>query len=256
MNDVFREHFRRFVLAFFDNILVYRHSLPFVGGACTTPERCVPNPTKTPFVCKDGQMPLGVSASRLSWPCYLAQWNSSGSPQDGGCKQVAFALKPQGSSWFLSPACYYRKFVKGYRSNSAPLNAMLKKGEFQWNPQAERAFEELKKASLSPSVLEMPNFEKEFVLECNASATGIGAVLMQDKHPIAYLSQGLKSKALSLSAYEEEMMSISFTVKKWRKYLLGRRFIIRTDQKEYQIFVRSKMLTEIPAYMAAKVDEI
>lgn len=69
-------------------------------------------------------------------------------------------------------------------------------------------------------MLGIPNFDKEFVLECDASATGIEPVLMQDNHPIAYLSKGLKGKALSLSTYEKEIMSILFAVKKWHQYLL------------------------------------
>lgn len=79
---------------------------------------------------------------------------------------------------------------------------MLKKGNFQWQE-----------------------------AECNAYGVGVGAVLMQDTHPIAYISQGLKGRALQLLAYEKEMLTITHAVKKWKPYLLGRRFIIKTDYK-------------------------
>lgn len=73
----------------------------------------------------------------------------------------------------------------------------------------------------------MPNFNKEFVLECDASGNRIGAVLMQENHPITYLSQG---KSLALFAYEKEMLAILFAMKKWCQYLLGWQFIIKMDQ--------------------------
>lgn len=93
------------------------------------------------------------------------------------------------------------------------------------------AFEALKTTMMSPSVLSMPDFEPEFVIECDAFGYGIGVVLMQNHNPIAYYSQALKGKAVQLSAYEREMLAILFAVKKWRQYLLERRFIVKIDQK-------------------------
>lgn len=60
----------------------------------------------------------------------------------------------------------------------------------------------------------MPNFENDFLVECNASGRGLGAVLMKESKPIAYSSYGLKEKALLLTAYEKEMLLILYAVKK------------------------------------------
>lgn len=57
----------------------------------------------------------------------------------------------------------------------------------------------LRKTLMSQHVLTMPNFDKDFVLECDASKEGIGVVLMQNGHPLAYISQGLKGKVLALN---------------------------------------------------------
>ncbi|GJU35024.1 reverse transcriptase [Tanacetum coccineum] len=76
-----------------------------------------------------------------------------------------------------------------YASISLPLTVLLKKNEFQWNPQTQTAFEELKQAMIQSLVLALSNFEEEFVIETDASGFGIGAVLQQNKHPIAYLIQ-------------------------------------------------------------------
>ena len=83
----------------------------------------------------------------------------------------------------------------------------------------------------NPPVLALPDFNKSFVVECNTSGNGIGAVLMQEGRPIAYYSQGLKGKNLFLSTYEKELLALVLSVKKWRPYLLDKAFVIKTDQQ-------------------------
>lgn len=84
--------------------------------------------------------------------------------------------------------------------------------------------------SLAP-VLAIPDFSKTFVVETDACDTGFGAVLMQDAHPVAYLSKPVCLKNQSLSTYEKECMAIIMAVDKWRPYLQHRQFVIRTDHQ-------------------------
>ena len=118
---------------------------------------------------------------------------------------------------FLGLTGYYRKFVKDFGLISKPLTSLVKKGViFLWTPTHEEAFQALKQALTSAPVLAMPDFQKPFVIETDASDKGIGAVLHQENHPIAYVSRALGPKNQGLSTYEKECLSILLAIDRWR----------------------------------------
>jgi hypothetical protein len=92
----------------------------------------------------------------------------------------------------------------------------MRKDAFKWNEKVKEAFNLLKKTMSAPPVLGLPDFSKPFVIECDASDEGIEVVLMQNGQHLAYLSQGLKGKNLSLSTYEKELLALVMTIRKWR----------------------------------------
>lgn len=132
---------------------------------------------------------------------------------------------------FLGLTGFYRKFVRNYASVAFPLTELLKKDAFQWTTNPQKAFDLLKQAMMEAPVLALPNFDEPFILETDASGLGMGAVLIQHGDPICYFSKKLCPKLLHASTYVCELCAITSAVKKWRTYLLGRRFVIHTDQR-------------------------
>ena len=110
---------------------------------------------------------------------------------------------------FLGLAGYYRKFVKHFGIISKPLTELLKKGAlYIWTAIHQSAFEALQVALSSTPVLALPNFLVPFAIETDASGVGIGAVLLQKGHPLAYLSKALGPRSRGLSTYEKEYLAI------------------------------------------------
>ncbi|RLM74197.1 hypothetical protein C2845_PM15G12530 [Panicum miliaceum] len=133
---------------------------------------------------------------------------------------------------FLGMAGYYRRFVKMFGLISKPLTSLLKKGQiFVWNESTQAAFETLKQALLEAPVLAIPDFSKQFVVTTDASDKGIGVVLQQGGHPIAFISKALGPRNQRLSTYEKECLAILFVVEQWRPYLQHGEFLIYTDQR-------------------------
>ncbi|GKB37834.1 putative mitochondrial protein [Tanacetum coccineum] len=102
---------------------------------------------------------------------------------------------------FLGLTGYYRRFIKGY---VIPRNKLT-----------------------SAPVLRLPDFNKEFTVETDASRVGIGGVLLQEGHPIAFLSKTLSVKHQMMSTYEKEFLAVVQALEKWRGYLLDMHFKTR-----------------------------
>jgi len=146
----------------------------------------------------------------------------------------------------LGLAGYYRKFVHDHGTIVALLTALLKEG-FTWTADATAAFHALKTVVTSALVLALLDFTKPFVVECDASMHGFGAVLLQDKHPIAYFSRFVVPRHRSLAAYERELIGLVHATRHWRPYLWGWRFTVRTDHYSLK-FLLDQRLATIPRH--------
>lgn len=108
---------------------------------------------------------------------------------------------------------------------------MLTCKNFDWPPSTQLAFDQLKIAVSSDPVLRLPDFSILFVLEMDASGIGMGVVLTQKGHPIAFFSKAFSPKLLQASTYVKELAAITVAMKKWRLYLLGHHFTILTNHR-------------------------
>ena len=238
MNQVLKPYLRKFILVFFDDILVYsgshethREHLKVVLETLRQHELLI-NRKKCSFE-KEQLEYLGhiISAEGLAAdPEKIQAMTHWPIPKD---------LKSlQG---FLGLTGYYRRFVRNYGRIAWPLTQLLKKDDFKWDKEAQAAFEELKTAMTTVPVLAVPTFSKPFALETDASGKGIGAVLLQEGRPVAYMSQKLSERNQGKSVYERELMAIVLAIQKWRHYLLGQHFIVYTDQKSLKFLLDQRI---------------
>jgi hypothetical protein len=118
---------------------------------------------------------------------------------------------------FLGLAGYYRRFIKGFSKISKPMPELLEKSKtFEWTPRHEASFQELKKRLTTAPVLTMPDMEKPFSIYCDASGQGLGCVLMQDGHVVAYASRQLRKHEEKYPTHDLELAAIVHALKIWR----------------------------------------
>jgi hypothetical protein len=144
---------------------------------------------------------------------------------------------------FFGLCSYYRRFVKGFSQLGAPLIELKKKGDFHWIEDSQQTFNKMKEVMSTCPVLSLLDFSQPFVLECDASGVGIGATLMQGGHPIMFESRKLDELERLYPIYDKEMLEIMHALTKFRQYLVGSRFVVKTDHNSLKYFLDQKDLS-------------
>nr|GEY94646.1 putative reverse transcriptase domain-containing protein [Tanacetum cinerariifolium] len=119
-------------------------------------------------------------------------------------------------------AGYYRRFIEGFSKIAKPMTKLTqKKVKFKWGDKQEAAFQLLKHKLCSAPILALPEGSKDFIVYCDASNKGLGAVLMQREKVISYASRQLKIYEKNYTTHDLELGAVVFTLKIWRHYLYG-----------------------------------
>ena len=135
---------------------------------------------------------------------------------------------------FIGLCSYYRRYIAMFSVVCAPLHALTGKNvRFVWSEACDEAFQQLKDLMTSAPILAMPTDEDPYTLDVDASGFGIGAVLSQcqqgEERVICYASRSLSKAERNYCCTRRELLAVVYFVKYFRPYLLGRKFLIRTD---------------------------
>ncbi|GJS58891.1 putative reverse transcriptase domain-containing protein [Tanacetum coccineum] len=144
---------------------------------------------------------------------------------------------------FLGLAGYYRRFIEGFSKIAKSMTKLTQKGiKFDWGEKEENAFQLIKQKLCSAPILALPEGSEDFVVYCDASHKGLGAVLMQREKVIAYASRQLKVHEKNYTTHDLELGSVVFALKIWRHYLYGTKCTVFTDHKSLQHILDQKEL--------------
>jgi hypothetical protein len=116
------------------------------------------------------------------------------------------------------------------------MDLLKKEEKFVWNVECDEVFQTLKKLLTASPVLAQSDITKLFDVYCNASGTGLGYVLMQEGHVIAYSSHQLCPHEEHYPTHDLELAAVVHALRTWRYYLLGNVAHIFTDHKSLKYF--------------------
>jgi hypothetical protein len=252
MNTIFSKYLRKFVLVFFDDILIYSSdTIQHQEHLRVVLQILRDHQLKAKLQkCTFGQESIEYLGHIIS--------GQGVSTDPSKIKDIVEWKTPKTLKKlrdFLGLTGYYRRFIKGYATVCQPLYLALKKDNFQRGPDQEAAFATLKQVMSNPPLLRLPNFAIPFTLETDACSSGIGAVLMQEGRPIAFYSQCLGPKTNAQSIYEKEALAILHALKKWRHYFLGNKVVIKTDQQALKYLGSQRLLEGIQHKLMLKLLE-
>jgi hypothetical protein len=243
MNFVLQPFLRRCVLIFFDDILIYS----------TSWTEHLQHLRAVLDVLRAHHLHIKRSKCEFAAPSvqYLGHVISADGVAMDSAKVDAVTTWPQphsarGLCGFLGLTGYYQCFIKDFDSIAAPLTLLLKEG-FKWTEDGTAAFTALKAALSAAPVLHLPDFAKEFVVDCDASRLGFGTVLHQGDGPLAFFSRPFAAQHMKVAAYERDLIGLVQAVRHWWPYLWGRASVVRTDHYALK-FMLDQRLSMIPPY--------
>ncbi|GJR50791.1 putative reverse transcriptase domain-containing protein, partial [Tanacetum coccineum] len=229
MNRVCKPYLDKFIIVFIDNILVYYKDEEEHG--------------KHLKIILELLKKERLYAKFLNWDFWLDLIQFLGHVIDRNgvyvdptkieaIKSWAAPATPTKVGQFLGLAGYYQRFIEGFSLISKPLTKLTQKNKkYEWGEE-EEAFQTLKHKLCSSPILALPKGTEGFMVYCDVSFKGYGAVLMQREKVIAYASRQLKVHEENYTTHDLELGAIVFALRLWRLYLYGTKCVIREAQGE------------------------
>lgn len=231
MNDMFREYLGKFVLAYLDDILIFSR----------THDEHIQHIKIVLDILKANKLTVAIEKCDFFKKelFYLGFIITDKGIQVDPAKITAIQKFPAPTDVsalrsFLGMTGFFRKFIKNYAALTFSLTDLLKKDKpFLWTEECVTAFEALKSALCNAPILKLPDFDSDspFTIYTDASYKGIGGILMQNGHVVAYESRKLSCHELNYPPTEIEMLAVIHCIKLWRCYIEGRETHIYTDHK-------------------------
>ena len=228
MNHILKPCIGNFVVVYFDDILIYsKNSMEHLEHlrqlfSILREQRLFVNLKKCDFyadriiflgyvVTKDG---IEMDRSKIE---VITNWPTPSSIHDVRS--------------FHGLVSFYRRFIRGFSSIMAPIIECLMGDKFKLTSVVEESFELIKKKVTEAPCLVLPDFNKVFEVECDASQVGIGVVLSQEGRPIAFFSEKLNEAKRKYSTYDKEFYAIYRALFNWSQYLLYKPFVLFSDHE-------------------------
>ncbi|GJS66893.1 reverse transcriptase domain-containing protein [Tanacetum coccineum] len=240
MNRVCKPHLDKFVIVFIDDILIYsRNEKEHKEHLKTILELL----KKEELYAKFSKCEFWINTVKFLGHVI----DNSGIHVDPAkieaVKNWASPTTPSEIRQFLGLAGYYRRFIEGFSKIAKPMTELTQKNQkFDWGEEQEEAFQLLKQKLCAAPILALPEGSEDFVVYCDASIKGLGAVLMQRMKVIAYASRQLKIHEKNYTTHDLELGAVVFALKIWRHYLYGTKCVVFTDHKSLQHILDQKDL--------------
>ena len=245
MMDIFQDFLRHFLEVFINDFAVFSSRNDHLGYLRKTFQRC----RETSLKLHPGKCFFGMTSGVLLGHVV----SSKGLEVDLGKVKIILTLVTPKSvrdiRGFLGCVGYYRRFIDGYARKAIPLTELLRKEvEFNWNPERQKAFEDLKLALSKAPILSPPDWEREFHVTLDASGWCLGAILWQydakrRECPIYYASRQMSQAETRYSTTEREALAVIYACKKFRHYLLGYRIVFHTAHDSLKYLVNKPDLS-------------
>ena len=255
MNNIFRDLIiSNQVAVYLDDILIYSKTLEehrevvkqvlhrlAENDLYLKPEKCEFDKTKTEF--------LGL---------IISQGNIEMDPiKIKGVSDWPTPKKLKDVQAFMGFANFYRRFIKDFSEIARPMNNLTKKNTtWEWGEKQEKAFQYLKLRFTEAPVLKMPDPNKPYKLECDASNFATRVILSQQYgenwHPVAYHSKSFNETERNYEIHDKELAAIIKALEDWRHYLEGQGIPLEiwTDHKNLEYFMKAQNLTRRQARWA------